>query len=409
MLRADIACRAVLHRAGCVARGRAAQVRLADDSDRAAFRAWFVLLADAQFERQTPDVTDCAALIRHAFREAMRAHTPEWLRGCGLAVCAAVRRRALGAPRRRPAAGRCFASRTAPPPKYAEFADARTLIRLNARPLGKRHARAARRRSALFPPAVAEGSRSPDGVRRPLAYSKPTATTGSCITPDPPPTGPAKCARSGCHADAASGAALAAARHPIRTSSASSGWQCYEDGPVALVLTSLFALLASRRSPPAQEAERRRPAGVLALDERGVHHQGRAALLPDLQARHASRLPRLQGARSVCVLRRARQSASVRQRRRLRAAGADVDRAARRLEARAAPVRAALRARAGQSRNIAPSGAPPPTRPSSPSASCSTPTPSRRCRCSMPIRSSRRGGSCCRTTAIPKCGASRSN
>ena len=29
-----------------------AQVRLADESDRAAFRAWFVLLADAQFERQ---------------------------------------------------------------------------------------------------------------------------------------------------------------------------------------------------------------------------------------------------------------------------------------------------------------------------------------------------------------------
>jgi hypothetical protein len=33
-----------------------AQVRLADESDRAAFRAWFVLLADAQFERQTDDV-----------------------------------------------------------------------------------------------------------------------------------------------------------------------------------------------------------------------------------------------------------------------------------------------------------------------------------------------------------------
>ena len=28
-----------------------AQIRLADESDRAAFRAWFALLADAQFER----------------------------------------------------------------------------------------------------------------------------------------------------------------------------------------------------------------------------------------------------------------------------------------------------------------------------------------------------------------------
>jgi uncharacterized protein YfaT (DUF1175 family) len=58
----------------------AAQVRLTDASDRAALRAWFVLLADAQFYRHTPDVTDCAALVRHAMREAFRPHTPEWLR-----------------------------------------------------------------------------------------------------------------------------------------------------------------------------------------------------------------------------------------------------------------------------------------------------------------------------------------
>ena len=61
-----------------------AQVRLADESDRAAFRSWFVLLADAQFERTTPDVIDCAALVRHAFREGLRAHTPEWVRRANL-------------------------------------------------------------------------------------------------------------------------------------------------------------------------------------------------------------------------------------------------------------------------------------------------------------------------------------
>src|SRR5262245_28156131 len=61
-----------------------AQVRLADEADRAAFRSWFVLLADAQFERQTDDVRDCAALVRHAVREALRAHTPEWIRRAGL-------------------------------------------------------------------------------------------------------------------------------------------------------------------------------------------------------------------------------------------------------------------------------------------------------------------------------------
>jgi hypothetical protein len=57
-----------------------AQLRLADASDRAAFRSWFVLLADAQFERPAAEVTDCAALVRYAFREALRAHTPEWAR-----------------------------------------------------------------------------------------------------------------------------------------------------------------------------------------------------------------------------------------------------------------------------------------------------------------------------------------
>ena len=112
-----------------------AQVRLADESDRAAFRAWFVLLAEAQFERTTPDVIDCAALVRHAFREALRAHTPEWLRQAQLPfvprfadVRSGPRPTANGWPLFRIDAGRAA---------YAEFADARTLIRLNSRGLGR--------------------------------------------------------------------------------------------------------------------------------------------------------------------------------------------------------------------------------------------------------------------------------
>src|SRR5262245_52251598 len=49
-----------------------AQLRLRDDTDRAAFRAWFTFLADAEFARRSADVTDCAGLVRHAFREALR-------------------------------------------------------------------------------------------------------------------------------------------------------------------------------------------------------------------------------------------------------------------------------------------------------------------------------------------------
>jgi uncharacterized protein YfaT (DUF1175 family) len=113
-----------------------AQVRLADDSDRAAFRAWFVLLADAQFERQTDDVIDCAALVRHAFREALRAHTPEWVRAARLPFApqfADVR----SAPRPSREGWPLFRVAAAPAPKYAEFADAKTLIHLNSHHVGR--------------------------------------------------------------------------------------------------------------------------------------------------------------------------------------------------------------------------------------------------------------------------------
>lgn len=113
-----------------------AQIRLADESDRAAFRAWFVLLADAQFERRTDDVNDCAALVRHAVREALRAHTPEWVRRSGLPfapqfadVRSAPRAGADGLPLFRVSDDRV--------PRFAEFADAKTLIHLNARPRGR--------------------------------------------------------------------------------------------------------------------------------------------------------------------------------------------------------------------------------------------------------------------------------
>jgi uncharacterized protein YfaT (DUF1175 family) len=134
----------------CVSGARlAAQVRLADEADRAAFRAWFALLADAQFERRTDDVIDCAALVRHAFREALRPHTPEWVRTARLPftpqfadVRSAPRATAAGWPLFRVSAANSA-------PKYAEFADARTLIRSNARRLG-RDARALRPGDLLY-------------------------------------------------------------------------------------------------------------------------------------------------------------------------------------------------------------------------------------------------------------------
>jgi uncharacterized protein len=110
-----------------------AQVRLADESDREAFRSWFTFLADAQFYRPTPDVTDCAGLVRHAVREALRAHTAEWRRRADLPLEAPfpdVRSRPAGQ------ADGWKLFRTGPD-QFGEFADARTIVGLNARRLGR--------------------------------------------------------------------------------------------------------------------------------------------------------------------------------------------------------------------------------------------------------------------------------
>ena len=109
---------------------------LRDDADRAAFRAWFTTLADAQFERRTPDVTDCASLVRHAYREALRSHSAAWLQSARLP-------RLLSLPdvRQRPSTvedGAWLLFRVQrSPERYAEFADADTLVTLNARRLGR--------------------------------------------------------------------------------------------------------------------------------------------------------------------------------------------------------------------------------------------------------------------------------
>ncbi|MBI2835639.1 MAG: DUF1175 family protein [Acidobacteria bacterium] len=125
-----------------------AAARLVDESDRAAFRAWFVFLADAQFYRTTDDVTDCAALVRHAYREALRAHTPEWVRRARLPLAPAfpdVRHPPAPGPSLWP----LFRVARGPHSPYAEFADARTLVRFNTRFVA-REAQAARPGDLLY-------------------------------------------------------------------------------------------------------------------------------------------------------------------------------------------------------------------------------------------------------------------
>ena len=126
--------------------GAAATV-MADDGDRAAFRSWFTFLAEAQFERPTSDVIDCASLVRHAYREALRPHTPAWYQRSRLPMTVAfpdVR----ATPPVRDGAWMLFRVGVRPD-RFAEFADAATLVRFNARSVG-RDVAAARPGDLLF-------------------------------------------------------------------------------------------------------------------------------------------------------------------------------------------------------------------------------------------------------------------
>jgi hypothetical protein len=128
-----------------------------DETDRSAFRSWFTYLADAQFERRTQDVIDCAALVRHAYREALRPHSAEWYRRSALPL-------AVSFPdvRHTPAAsadGWPIFRVARDPDRFAEFADAVTIVRLNAR-LIARDPRAAQPGDLFY--FHQEGAVSPD-------------------------------------------------------------------------------------------------------------------------------------------------------------------------------------------------------------------------------------------------------
>ena len=61
-------------------------LRLHDASDRAAFRRWFTLLAESEYYRRQSlgEIDDCAALLRYAYREALRRHDSQWAKAVAL-------------------------------------------------------------------------------------------------------------------------------------------------------------------------------------------------------------------------------------------------------------------------------------------------------------------------------------
>ena len=366
-----------------------------------------MLLADAQFER--PDRGRDRLRRARAPCRSRSASRPHAGVGAPLPACPSRRSSPTSAPRRAPAPTGCrsFGSATAPTPKFAEFADAKTLIRLNARPLG-RDTRALRAGDLLY--FRQPGQKEPDHLmvfvgrshlrirRRRLGR---VSHRPARWRPGRSAQGPAR------HACATSGASLAAARLESAVSSACSDWECYEDGTIARPLLLVVLLACIRVARIAQADADDRPAFSLSTSEVFTTRDAPSFYLTFRRVPHLDfRVYKVRD--PFAFFAGPRRSAPVRHERSQRRAGAHVARALRRLEARAAPGRAALRARAGQSRV----SRRPPRRQrqgrSLASASCSTPTPLRRCRCSMPTRWSRRGASCCRTTAMPKCGACRS-
>ena len=118
-------------------------LRLTDPADQAAFRLWFTAIADYQAIRPRADVpdeiTDCASLLRYAYREALKRHNDSWFTTTGVEVSAPPGEiRAwhypdtpLGAGIFRVRPG-TFEPGDATDGAFAQFADAKTLVERNA-------------------------------------------------------------------------------------------------------------------------------------------------------------------------------------------------------------------------------------------------------------------------------------
>ena len=122
--------------------------RLDGEHDRQAFRRWFTFLAEAQYFQpaaaRPPEIVDCAALIRYAYREALHAHDEAWTASARLALIPPFDSVAkyqyphtlLGAALFRVRSGPLRPSDVADG-AFAQFADAESLWRWNCHLVGR--------------------------------------------------------------------------------------------------------------------------------------------------------------------------------------------------------------------------------------------------------------------------------
>lgn len=135
-------------------------LRLDSPHDRDAFRRWFTWLAEAQFFQnpalRPAEIDDCAALLRYAYRETLRVHDPGWAAAARVPVVPPFETVAkyryphtpLGPALFRVRSG-SFRPSDLSGGAFAQFADAKTLWRLNCHRISRRLA-AARPGDLLF-------------------------------------------------------------------------------------------------------------------------------------------------------------------------------------------------------------------------------------------------------------------
>ncbi len=135
-------------------------LRLQSEEDRLAFRAWFSAIAEAKAtdsnDKLPPEIDDCAALLRYAYREALYSHDAGWLQQERLEALASLPSVQQYQYPQTPLGASLF--RVIPGPflpedlargGFSQFADAKTLMQRNTY-FVSRDIRVARRGDIIF-------------------------------------------------------------------------------------------------------------------------------------------------------------------------------------------------------------------------------------------------------------------
>ncbi len=117
-------------------------LRLDDITDQSAFRRWFTFLAEIQYFTPAPErpaeIVDCSALLRYAYREALRRHDANWCGSAHLPLIPAINSVAQYSYPKTPLGANLFRLRAGPfassdlhDGTFGQFANAETLQKFN--------------------------------------------------------------------------------------------------------------------------------------------------------------------------------------------------------------------------------------------------------------------------------------